>query len=275
MIKGFKNFLMQGDLIVIAVGLVVALAFSTLIKAFTDSIITPLVKAAAGGGRRRKGLGWTLNGQRIDLGSFISAIVYFVIFMAVVYFVIVLPYRAYMAGVAPPSLAIRRRPRRAPTASHPIWRPTRPHARTAPGTSHPLPSERLYRLRVGSAAQTAGPRYRPATDRAGRDVQRSVHARASRQYQRKSLQAWPPSASIWLVGRRMPHIQHASKAAPSAPWRPAAGGPGTRRGPSGSRPAICSFMSDVAGFDEVPTPVMSPPEGWSARGRRGLSVQLT
>jgi hypothetical protein len=47
MLKGFKNFLMQGDLIVIAVGLVVALAFSTLIKAFTDSIITPLSTPSA------------------------------------------------------------------------------------------------------------------------------------------------------------------------------------------------------------------------------------
>ncbi|MBO0770414.1 MAG: MscL family protein [Actinobacteria bacterium] len=96
MLRGFRNFLMQGDLIVIAVGLVVALAFSTLIKAFTDSIITPLVNAAAGGGAAGKGLGWTLNGQRIALGSFISAIVYFIIFMAVVYFLIVVPYRAYM-----------------------------------------------------------------------------------------------------------------------------------------------------------------------------------
>jgi large conductance mechanosensitive channel len=96
MIKGFKNFLMQGDLIVIAVGLVVALAFSTLIKAFTDSIIAPLVNAIAGGGSAGKGLGWTLNGQRINLGAFISAIVYFVILMAVIYYVIVVPYRAYM-----------------------------------------------------------------------------------------------------------------------------------------------------------------------------------
>lgn len=93
--KGLKNFLMQGDLIVIAVGLVVALAFSTLIQAFTHSIITPLVNAA-GGGTAGAGLGWTVNGQRIDLGSFISAIIYFVIFMAVIYFVLVLPYRAYM-----------------------------------------------------------------------------------------------------------------------------------------------------------------------------------
>ena len=102
MLKGFKNFLMQGDLIAIAVGLVVALAFSTLILAFTSNIITPLVNAAAGGGATGQGLGWTINGQRIDLGAFISAIIYFVIFMAVICFVLVVPYRAYMRrrGVA-------------------------------------------------------------------------------------------------------------------------------------------------------------------------------
>ena len=102
MIKGFRNFLMQGELIIIAVGLVVALAFSTLIKSFTDSIITPLVNAVEGGGKGSLGLGWTINGQRINLGSFISAIVYFIIFMAVIYFVLVVPYRAYMKkrGVA-------------------------------------------------------------------------------------------------------------------------------------------------------------------------------
>jgi large conductance mechanosensitive channel len=96
MLKGFKNFLMQGELVVIAVGLVVALAFSTLIKAFTDSIITPLVNAIAGGGAAGKGVGWTLNGQRIDVGAFIGAVIYFIILMAVIYFLIVVPYRAYM-----------------------------------------------------------------------------------------------------------------------------------------------------------------------------------
>ncbi len=96
MIKVFKNFFMQGQVIVVSVGLVVALAFSTLIKSFTDNLITPLVNAMAGGGAKGKGIGWTLNGQRINVGAFISAIVYFVIFMAVVYFVIVVPYRAYM-----------------------------------------------------------------------------------------------------------------------------------------------------------------------------------
>jgi len=110
MLRGFKNFLMQGDLVIIAVGLVVALAFSTLIKAFTDSIITPLVNAIAGGGAAGKGLGWTVNGQRINVGAFIGAVVYFVILMAVIYFLIVVPYRAYMRkrgrnvfGEAPPT----------------------------------------------------------------------------------------------------------------------------------------------------------------------------
>ncbi|MGH9044106.1 MAG: MscL family protein [Acidimicrobiales bacterium] len=96
-VKGFKKFLMQGDLVIIAVGLVVALAVSTLIKAFTDNVITPLVNAAEGKNGAKAGLGWILNGQHINIGAFVSAIVYFIIFMGVIYFVLVVPYRAYMA----------------------------------------------------------------------------------------------------------------------------------------------------------------------------------
>lgn len=94
MLKGFKNFMMQGNVVVAAVGLVIALAFSTLVKAFTDNVITPLVNAAAGKGNHA-GLGFTVNGQRVEIGAFISAIIYFVVFLAVVYFAIVVPYRAY------------------------------------------------------------------------------------------------------------------------------------------------------------------------------------
>jgi len=71
--SGFKNFLMQGQLVVVAVGLSMALAFSTLVSAFTGSIITPLVNAAGGGGAN--GLGVRVNGQLRDLGSLVSAIV--------------------------------------------------------------------------------------------------------------------------------------------------------------------------------------------------------
>jgi large conductance mechanosensitive channel len=95
LLKGFKSFLMQGDIIVVAVGLVIALAFSTLIKAFTDNIITPLVNAAGGGGV--SGLGVHVKGQLLNFGAFVSAVIYFIIFMAVIYFLIVVPYRAYQA----------------------------------------------------------------------------------------------------------------------------------------------------------------------------------
>ncbi len=98
--RGFKNFLMQGNVVVVAVGLVIALAFSTLVKAFTDDVITPLVNAAGGGGTT--GLGFHVRGQLVDLGAFVSAVVYFLVFVAVVYFAIVVPYRTYQRrhGVA-------------------------------------------------------------------------------------------------------------------------------------------------------------------------------
>jgi large conductance mechanosensitive channel len=96
MIKGFKNFIMRGDVVVVAVGLVIALAFSTLVSAFTTNIISPLVARAQGG--KSIGLGVQLGAVNnratlVNFGAFISAIIYFLIFMLVVYFVIVVPYR--------------------------------------------------------------------------------------------------------------------------------------------------------------------------------------
>ena len=98
-VRGFKSFLMQGQLVVVAVGLSIALAFSVLVQTFTGAIITPLVNAAGGG---ENGLGVRVNGQLLDFGSLISAIVYFIVFVAIVYFAIVVPYRSYQQrrGVA-------------------------------------------------------------------------------------------------------------------------------------------------------------------------------
>jgi len=96
MFKGFKSFVMRGDVITVAIGLVVALAFSNLVKAFTDSVINPLIAAVQPG--TKFGLGWQLGdaGSKatfLDIGSFISAIIYFVVFMTAVYFMIVVPYK--------------------------------------------------------------------------------------------------------------------------------------------------------------------------------------
>ena len=97
--RGFKNFLLRGDVIVVAVGLVVALDFSMLVTAFTTYIINPIVAAA--GGSTGNGLGFYVSDHNkktfVDIGAFISAIIYFVIFIAVVYFLIVVPYKHVQA----------------------------------------------------------------------------------------------------------------------------------------------------------------------------------
>jgi large conductance mechanosensitive channel len=99
-IKGFKNFLMQGEVVVIAIGLMVALAFSTLIKAFTDAIINPLLNRFQGGGGIGLGIQLGDKGNTktfLDIGAVLSAVIYFIVFMAVLYFLIVVPYKAIMA----------------------------------------------------------------------------------------------------------------------------------------------------------------------------------
>jgi large conductance mechanosensitive channel len=100
MIKGFKNFLLRGDVVVIAIGLMVALGFSTLIKAFTDFIINPLLNRIQGQGAAGLGVQLGDDGNAktfLDVGSFISAVIYFLVFMLVLYFAIVIPYKAISA----------------------------------------------------------------------------------------------------------------------------------------------------------------------------------
>jgi large conductance mechanosensitive channel len=100
MIKGFKNFLLQGNVVIIAIGLIVALAFSMLIAAFTTNIIDPLISRIQG--KNTIGLGVQLGrtgnpATFLNFGAFISAVIYFIIFIAVVYFLIVVPFKAVQA----------------------------------------------------------------------------------------------------------------------------------------------------------------------------------
>ena len=105
MLPGVKNCIMRGDIVTVAVGLAVALAFSALIAAFTSNIINPIVSRFEG--NNAVGLGVQLGNHSnkatfLDFGGLISAIIYFIIFMLVVYYVIVVPYRRIQAkrGVA-------------------------------------------------------------------------------------------------------------------------------------------------------------------------------
>ena len=94
MLKGFKDFALKGNLIEVAVGLVMALATFELVSALIDDLITPLI-AAVVGEPDFSGLSFTINGSEFLYGEFLTAVITFVSVAAAVYFLIVKPYETY------------------------------------------------------------------------------------------------------------------------------------------------------------------------------------
>ncbi|RJQ81929.1 large-conductance mechanosensitive channel protein MscL [Amycolatopsis panacis] len=96
MLKGFKDFLMRGNVVDLAVAVVIGAAFTTIVTAFTNGLIKPLINAI-GGSEAAQGLGFRIldaNGATfMDFGGVINAAINFVIVAAVVYFAIVLPVK--------------------------------------------------------------------------------------------------------------------------------------------------------------------------------------
>ncbi|HZQ34859.1 MAG TPA: large conductance mechanosensitive channel protein MscL [Dehalococcoidia bacterium] len=88
--KGFKQFLLRGNLVELAVAVVIGLAFKAVVDALVKDIITPLI-AAIGGKPDFSQLTFTINNSKFLYGDFINAVVSFVIIAAVVYYLVVLP----------------------------------------------------------------------------------------------------------------------------------------------------------------------------------------
>jgi large conductance mechanosensitive channel len=94
MLKGFKEFLSRGNIVDLAVAVVIGTAFTALVTAFTKSVIEPLINRIGAGknsqyGILRIGIG---GGQAIDLNIVLSATINFILVAAAVYFLIVVPY---------------------------------------------------------------------------------------------------------------------------------------------------------------------------------------
>jgi large conductance mechanosensitive channel len=97
MLKGFKDFILRGNIVDLAVAVVIGTAFVALVTAFTEAFINPIL-AVTGGGDVGEGLGIQLGEEGntstfIDFGGFITAIITFLITAAVVYFAIVVPMK--------------------------------------------------------------------------------------------------------------------------------------------------------------------------------------
>ncbi len=141
-VRGFKDFIMRGNVIDLSVGIVIGAAFTALVTAITKSLIEPLIRVFSGG-EEFSGF-WTVNEARFDWAASVNALITFMITAAVLYFLVVTPMN---------KLAERRREGEEPESK--------------------APSEELLVLREirdalrandsGSAAEPATPRPRPTT----------------------------------------------------------------------------------------------------------------
>jgi large conductance mechanosensitive channel len=94
--KGFRDFIFRGNLLELAVAIVIGSAFTLVVTALVTDLITPLI-AAIGGKPDFSDLYFTVNKSKFMYGSFVNALLSFVIVAAAVYFIIVMPASKFLA----------------------------------------------------------------------------------------------------------------------------------------------------------------------------------
>jgi large conductance mechanosensitive channel len=100
MLKEFRDFVLRGNVVELAVAVVIGAAFGAVVAAFVSSFVTPLL-AAIGGESDYGGLAFTVNGSPFPYGQFINALLSFLIVAAVVFFFVVRPLNVLMARLRP------------------------------------------------------------------------------------------------------------------------------------------------------------------------------
>ena len=93
---GFKAFLLRGNVVDLAVGVVIGVAFGNVVTGFVKDLVTPLI-AAIGGQPDFSGLYFTINKSKFAYGDFIDLLIAFLLIAAVIYFLVVLPVNALVA----------------------------------------------------------------------------------------------------------------------------------------------------------------------------------
>ena len=105
MLKGFKQFIMRGNVMDLAVAVVIGAAFGAVVTSFVSNVLTPLIAAIAGK-PDFSAFSFTVNGSVIAYGAFLNALIAFLLIAFAVYFFMVAPMNAYTArmrrGEAPP-----------------------------------------------------------------------------------------------------------------------------------------------------------------------------
>jgi large conductance mechanosensitive channel len=109
-LKEFKQFILRGNLVDLAVAVVVGVAFGAVVSSLVKDLITPLI-AAIGGKPNFANLRFTVNGSTFYYGNFFNALVSFLIIAAVVFFLVIVPVNHLLKRMgAAPAEEPQRRP---------------------------------------------------------------------------------------------------------------------------------------------------------------------
>lgn len=100
MFKDFKKFILRGNVVDLAVAVVIGAAFGAIVTAMVKGLVTPLI-AAIGGQPDFSALSFTINGSRFMYGEFLNAVISFLVIAAVVFFLIIQPLNKFMARLDP------------------------------------------------------------------------------------------------------------------------------------------------------------------------------
>jgi large conductance mechanosensitive channel len=93
MLKGFRDFIMRGNVIELAVAVAIGTAFTAVVTQFGESFVDPLIGLIGGGGI--EGGKFNIDDQVFDWAAFVNAVIFFLLTAAVIYFVVVAPYNAF------------------------------------------------------------------------------------------------------------------------------------------------------------------------------------
>jgi large conductance mechanosensitive channel len=97
MLDGFKKFILRGNVVDMAVGVVIGAAFASVVGAFTKDLLTPLITALTGGTQQFATLTFHIRKSEFNVGDFVNAAISFVLVAGAVYFFVVLPVNALVA----------------------------------------------------------------------------------------------------------------------------------------------------------------------------------
>jgi large conductance mechanosensitive channel len=111
--KGFKQFILRGNVLDLAVAVVMGAAFGAVVSSLVKDLLTPIIAAVVGSPDFSR-IALDINGSKLLIGEFLNAVIAFLMLSAVVYFFVVLPVNSLMArlsrGEAPPDPTTKKCP---------------------------------------------------------------------------------------------------------------------------------------------------------------------